>query len=64
MGEVQFGQTAKVVIQRHLNDSDFIVQALDRAAGQLASGPKPVQQERLVGTQHARRNAAAHTGDL
>ena len=34
--------------------SDFVVQALDRAAGNLALGPEPVQQQVLMGAQHPR----------
>ena len=34
--------------------SDFVVQALDDAAGDFAFGPKPVQQQLLMRAQHPR----------
>src|SRR5580704_2535082 len=45
--------------------SNFVVEALDRAAGNLAFGPEPVQQQLLMAPQHSGnflhgRQTAAH----
>jgi hypothetical protein len=66
LGSFGFGEVAKCVIQRQFEgaegpeavgapqgESGFVVEALDRARGDGAFGPEPVQQQGPVPPQHA-----------
>ena len=78
MGRFRFGEFSQRVIQGYFHSiegaeavrtsghhSDFVIQTLDGAAGNLALGLEPVQEQRFVRAQHPgdllhRLESAAH----
>src|ERR1017187_471770 len=68
VGRFWFRESSQVVIKGNFhslvgtkavgssgNYSDFVVEALNGAIGDFSFGPKPIQDQRLMGAQHAGR---------
>src|SRR6516225_5058474 len=66
VGSVRFGESPKRMVEGDFDgakgpesvgpaggDPRLVVEALDGAAGQRPFGPKPVEEERAVGAEHA-----------